>query len=168
MKKVLSLVLVVMLLVSGCKGEGIIPAGDMVNIHYEMYLVESAIGIKPGYVPQSDSVQLYLPIIEKYGYSLEEYNNSFRYYLHDPEELVVILKKVQEKLKAYDQQLAALEDEKAAAIRSEIPESSSGLEKVLPAPDTAGVIKSEAPAVKKNIKSKKISRKDLQKMKKSK
>lgn len=77
----------------GCKDEeGLISEEDMSLIVSRMYLADQVIENNPEYMTQTDSILVYPAIMEEYGYTLEMYHKSLRYYLGDGERYNNILK----------------------------------------------------------------------------
>lgn len=100
------------LLLAGCKPEGIIPVDAMATVLSEFYLADATIDAVDGgtgtQVRGLDSLQVYLPILEKYGYDKEIFRESLSYYLHRPDELQSIFKRTRAQL---DDRVAQLERE---------------------------------------------------------
>lgn len=66
---------------SSCTGKGIIPEKKMSKIIAEMYLADQYIDITPQLRNQTDSMLVYQGILQKYGFTQEEYVGSIRYYM---------------------------------------------------------------------------------------
>ncbi|MBO7321602.1 MAG: DUF4296 domain-containing protein [Bacteroidales bacterium] len=98
MKRTLYILLISVVFVVACTPNDIIPRGKMADIYYDFYMadryLESMSQFKLG-----DSVQIYIPIIEKHGYTFDEYRATVDYYLHKPEELTKIFKMTETKVK---------------------------------------------------------------------
>lgn len=98
MKRTLYILLISVVFVVACTPNDIIPRGKMADIYYDFYMadryLESMSQLKLG-----DSVQIYIPIIEKHGYTFDEYKATVDYYLHKPEELTKIFKLTEVKVK---------------------------------------------------------------------
>ena len=98
MKRTLYILLISVVFVVACTPNDIIPRGKMADIYYDFYMadryLESMSQLKLG-----DSVQIYIPIIEKHGYTFDEYKATVDYYLHKPEELTKIFKLTEAKVK---------------------------------------------------------------------
>ena len=66
----------------------------MARIYAEMFLADVWLNQAPQDAKErADTTAFYRPIIEKYGYSLEDYWASISYYLQDPDRFSKILKK---------------------------------------------------------------------------
>lgn len=98
MKRTLYILLISVVFVVACTPNDIIPRGKMADIYYDFYMadryLESMNQLKLG-----DSVQIYIPIIEKHGYTFDEYKATVDYYLHKPEELTKIFRLTETKVK---------------------------------------------------------------------
>lgn len=92
-KAVCSIVAVVLL--QGCSDDGIIKKQTMSSIIMEMFLADQYIEDNPDMRAQTDSMTVYPAIVAKYGYTMEEYSNSIRYWLQEGEEYGNILKDAQ-------------------------------------------------------------------------
>lgn len=91
------------LALSSCSERADIPKDKMVNIYCEMYLADQLIDDVPGMRAQADTMSVYAPIIEKYGFTVEQFNNSVQYYLRDPERYGIMMQKVKAKLDKKEQ-----------------------------------------------------------------
>ena len=70
--------------VCGCGSkEEIIGKSQMAEILSELYLADQILEEGTPLRVQADSMLVYLPIIEKHGYTLKEYKNSIHHYLQD-------------------------------------------------------------------------------------
>lgn len=63
----------------------VIPRGQMARIYSEMLVMDQWIQSTPGTRVMADTSRVYEPILEKYGYSSENYRASVDYYMNDPE-----------------------------------------------------------------------------------
>lgn len=95
-----SVVCLMMLLfiLAGCKEEGVIDRKDMSAIISEMFLVDQVLEDDNRLRMQADSMLVYPAIMSKYGYTLEEFETSVRYYLSEGESYSEILKDAKERL----------------------------------------------------------------------
>ncbi len=92
----------IVLMSSGCQPEGIIPRDDMVALFSEFYKADACIDAANasfGRTGGMDSLRVYQPVIEQYGYTKEMFRSSVEYYLHRPDELNKIFNKVNVRLK---------------------------------------------------------------------
>ena len=74
----------------------LIPAKDLVPVLYDLHLADGLLSIseiRKDY-NDMDSLGQYVSILESYGYSLEQLNNTIEYYSSDPETLNEIYEKV--------------------------------------------------------------------------
>ena len=91
--------------VGGCAEEGIIPRNDMALIISEMYLVDQVLEDNPKLKMQADSMLVYPAIMERNGYTLEEYEASMLYYMSEGESFNEILKDAKERLGKREKEL---------------------------------------------------------------
>lgn len=92
------LICAVMALLQGCSDDGIIPRKDMVSIVRDIYLADQYIQRTPHMLAQTDSLRVYPAVMEKYGYTVEDYENSLRYYLQEGKSYSNILLQAQRDL----------------------------------------------------------------------
>ena len=92
------LICAVMALLQGCSDDGIIPRKDMVYIVRDIYLADQYIQRTPHMLAQTDSLRVYSAVMEKYGYTFEDYENSLRYYLQEGKSYSNILLQAQREL----------------------------------------------------------------------
>ncbi len=106
-RTILRLILPVMVVtaVMGCGEEGVISKGAMANIVAEMYLADQYIEKNPEMMGQTDSLAVYPAVIEKNGYTVEEYKASVRYYLQRDDEYNLILKSAMASMEEYVKEL---------------------------------------------------------------
>ena len=104
---------VTMLLVASCSRGRVIPRGDMAEIYAEMFLVDQWLKNDRAASRIADTSQVYVPIFEKYGYTVEDYWASVSYYLQDPDRFSRILNRSNQQLES---QLKALQAEMESAV----------------------------------------------------
>ncbi|MBQ9475505.1 MAG: DUF4296 domain-containing protein, partial [Bacteroidales bacterium] len=73
---------------ASCSERTPIPRKTMQRIYYDMMLADSSVEILPDARMASDSVGIYQPIIEKYGYTVEQFLSSQEMLLQNPEKLM--------------------------------------------------------------------------------
>ena len=113
-----SLALIVLALcLCSCSRDGkVIPRNKMSRIYAEMFLADSWVNQSPQEIRErADTTALYRPIIEKYGYTLEDYWASIAYYLQAPDRFSRILRKSSDILAA---EVAALEKAREASMET--------------------------------------------------
>lgn len=99
------------LLSIGCsKGPRVIPRGKMARIYAEMLVTDQWINVTPSVKRLADTSMVYEPILEKYGYTSEDYRRSVDVYMDDPERFSRILRSTTEIL---DKRIAELKSLKA-------------------------------------------------------
>jgi hypothetical protein len=78
------ILLVIVLLASGCSPKGIIPPKKMARILHDMYLLDAQIENDVDYTIMADTTAVYGALFDEYGYTVEDFNRSLDHYLHDP------------------------------------------------------------------------------------
>lgn len=108
----ISVILAVFLsLVSCSSDEGkVIPRARLSEIYAEMFLADQWIMSTPGARHMADTSLVYVPILEKYGYTPADYRMSVDKYMDDPERFSRILR---ETAKILDKRVAVLNKRKA-------------------------------------------------------
>ena len=102
-----AIVLSLLFLAVSCgKSDAPVPAETMGQLMYEMYVIDEYLYSNGEIRAQSDSEYVYLPILEKYGLSVDDFNDALDYYLRHVEEFKEISSSVSERLKS---ELAALD-----------------------------------------------------------
>ena len=104
------------LLLAGCneKDGKVIPRGTLAEIYAEMLVVDQWIANDLSLKRQADTSFVYAPILEKYGYTPDDYRKSVDHYMHDPERYSRILRTSAEIL---GERLSELKIEKARLDR---------------------------------------------------
>ncbi len=74
-----------LLSVVSCNNHRTIPKNKLAKIYYEMYLTDEAISQDYKLRRMTDSLHLYEPIFNKFGYTTDDYLYSAEYYLKNPE-----------------------------------------------------------------------------------
>lgn len=106
-----------MLIQLGCK-EKHIPNKDMVNILAEVFITDAITSTKLSHkILRKDSIEYYKPIVDKYGYTEDEFVKTLNYLMDNPSEFEKLLDKVVGRL-------SIIETEKAQEIsrKTEIKE----------------------------------------------
>lgn len=98
MKRTSLIILISVLALLSCTPDNIIPKNKMSDIYYDFYMADRYLHDTQN-SKLGDSVMVYIPIIESYGYTFEDYQATISYYLHKPEELTKIFKETEKKLK---------------------------------------------------------------------
>ena len=108
MKRILHIVLV-LVAVAACQGPRIIPKGTLTDIYVEMFLADQQVREQNIPRTQMDSLLVYEAVFNKYGYNTDDYLNSVRHYLKDPERFAKVFEEVNKRLegelKALDRQI---------------------------------------------------------------
>ena len=69
---------------SGKDGRTVIPRRQLAKIYAEMLVTDQWITSTPGMRMIADTSLVYIPILEKYGYDLDDYLKSVDVYMDDP------------------------------------------------------------------------------------
>lgn len=91
--------ILVSILLASCSKSKTIPDKKLVNILYDMYLLD-AVTYNTGISNYDDSVRVYDPITEKYGYSVDDLNRTLRKHILKDGQLQKIFEKVNVKIAA--------------------------------------------------------------------
>ena len=97
MKRFLHIVLVFLAAVA-CKGPRVIPKDTLEDIYMDMFLADQMVREENIPRPQMDTMLLYEAVFQKYGYDTDDYLNSVRFYLKDPERFAKVFENVAKRL----------------------------------------------------------------------
>ncbi|MBR1405421.1 MAG: DUF4296 domain-containing protein [Bacteroidales bacterium] len=107
----LVLILAVLAGLAACsRGERVIPADKMAAMYEEMFVLDQWIRATPALGRVADTSLVYLPILERYGYTAEDYRASVEYYLSEPAEFSGIFQTVKDRLQKRVDELTAAEE----------------------------------------------------------
>ena len=111
MKRILHIVLL-LAVVASCRGPRVIPRDKLTDIYYDMFMADQKIR-EFGYPSAMiDTMLVYEPIFEKYGYDTDDYLHSMRHYLKDPERFAKVFEDVSKRLEADAKALDPLIEER--------------------------------------------------------
>lgn len=127
-----------LMILSGCRPEGIIPPDEMVDMltaFYEADAVIETVGSATSEITRhTDSLRVYGPIIERYGYTAETFRESLTWYLRKPDEIISIYDKVLARVtKSSDEAEKAMA--RLAAEEAEDAEEAEKAEKIVEGKD---------------------------------
>lgn len=112
------------LVLASCRPRGVIPKDDMARIYYDMYMTDEAVKSDRIFRRMSDTLRVYEPVFNKYGYSFEDYIRSVDYYLQELEEFQEIFEETKLMLEKREARLKAiLEAEGKRQAKWSIPDS---------------------------------------------
>lgn len=114
--KAIVLIVVGVLGVVSCTPKGIIPSKQMVDIYYDFYMADAYIESKR-MSEIGDSVLIYQPLIEKHGYTMDDYITSVDYYLQNIDGMIKILKGTERRIKDRIDYLNIVHDENSKRER---------------------------------------------------
>ncbi len=97
MKRFLHIVLVLLAAVA-CQRTRIIPRDTLEDIYMDMFLADQVVREENIPHAQMDTTLLYEAVFQKYGYDTDDYLNSVRYYLKDPERFAKVFESVAKRL----------------------------------------------------------------------
>lgn len=109
--RLLKLVLPALISVTfSCRRDVIIPKEVMVDIYHDIYMLDQYLMRHDRDRTIQDSMNIYNPILEKYGYTLDEYTASVNIYLKRPDKFEKVFtdvkKRYQTRMKFIDDSLA--------------------------------------------------------------
>ena len=107
MKRIAHIVLL-LAVVAACHGPRLIPRSKMVDIYCDMFMADQLVRDNGTPHREMDSLLLYEPVFEKYGYDTDDYLHSVRYYLRDPERFAKVFEDVSERLTGQAKSLAPI------------------------------------------------------------
>ena len=99
MKRFLHIVLV-LVAAAACQNPRIIPKDTLTDIYEDMFLADQLVRERNLPQPQMDTLLVYEAVFNKYGYNTDDYLNSVRYYLKDPERFAKVFDEVNRRLEA--------------------------------------------------------------------
>ena len=97
MKRFLHIVLVLLAAVA-CQRTRIIPRDTLEDIYMDMFLADQVVREENISHAQMDTTLLYEAVFRKYGYDTDDYLNSVRHYLKDPERFAKVFESVAKRL----------------------------------------------------------------------
>jgi hypothetical protein len=107
------IIVVLILTVSvSCSKQKIIPENVLAEIIYKMYITDAVLLTYESSVFHKDSMKIYEPIVEKYGYSFDDLRRTFLKYTAEDNKLQSVMKKVVKRIddeKAIYQEPARIE-----------------------------------------------------------
>ena len=113
---------------TGCRQDKPIPKEDMEGILYDCLLIDRCLDDAYDLRAQADTTLVYIPVIEKYGYTQEKFLSSLRYWLSEPDAFKEIFSAVQEKMKVRLDELVEAEN---LSLETEDDSQAEDEEKVL-------------------------------------
>ena len=127
MKRILHIVLA-LVVAAACQGPRVIPKDTLTDIYEEMFLADQLVRERGIPSAQLDTLLVYEAIFNKYGYNTDDYKNSVRHYLKDPERFAKVFDEVARRLDdevksldrqiEYEQQLAEKRAERHPLVDS--------------------------------------------------
>jgi hypothetical protein len=96
-KRFLHIVLA-LVVAAACQGPRVIPKDTLTDIYEEMFLADQLVRERGIPSAQLDTLLVYEAIFNKYGYNTDDYQNSVRHYLKDPERFAKVFDEVARRL----------------------------------------------------------------------
>ena len=133
MKRCTLLMILGALLLSSCSSAPI-PQKRMMNLYYEMFTTDQLVSESPDLRAQADSMSVYGGILERHGYTVDDYLAAVDYYLRKPEAFARMMKKVQSRI---NREIARMEAEQER-VRAEM-DANPDTEVLSEEPDDASI-----------------------------
>lgn len=114
MKRWTTILIAALVCAVSCLQKPEIPFDDMVSIHHDMLIVEAALSDFPDLYVRRGYEHVDLPVIEKYGYTQEQYLAAVKYYLYDIEQFKKVMDAVKARLQEEELQLSGKNEEGVA------------------------------------------------------
>ena len=111
--------LLVLCLISSCKrGNRVIPKDKFAEIYAEMFVLDQWLDDNRDVRRMADTTLVYAPVLDKYGYSYNDYLLSVEEYMRDPMRYSRILRSTSEILNRRLEELKAVQEEELARARA--------------------------------------------------
>ncbi len=108
MRKLYIILAIILLAAVSCEQQRTIPRKKLSQIYYDMYLADEAITANRDLRRMTDSLHLYEPIFNKYGYTSEDYLHTVDVYLENPEKYRKIFDRTKEMLEEKRDELVVI------------------------------------------------------------
>lgn len=111
--------LLVLCLISSCKrGNRVIPKDKFAEIYAEMFVLDQWLDDNREVRRRADTTLVYAPVLDKYGYTYNDYLLSVEEYMRDPMRYSRILRSTSEILNRRLEELKAVQEEELARARA--------------------------------------------------
>ncbi len=108
MRKLYIILTIILLTAVSCEEHRTIPRKKLSKIYYEMYLADEALSSSRKLRRMTDSLQLYEPIFNKYGYTTDDYLYTVDIYLENPAKYRKIFDRTKKMLEEKKEELQAI------------------------------------------------------------
>lgn len=98
--RILGILSAVALLSSCGSEEVIIPASDMMSIYEDLFYIDQCVDMAPEVRLSADSLVIYQPIIESYGYTCDQFLEAIAQYKRHPKQFTRLMEGVRDDLRA--------------------------------------------------------------------
>ena len=88
--------------------KNVIPKDTMSHIYYDIYMTDEAMDANYSLKRMADTMKIYEPIFNKYGYTTEDYNRSVNFYLERPDRFEDIFENTKNMLEKRKAELNAI------------------------------------------------------------
>ncbi len=93
-------------LLSSCGSEEvIIPASDMMSIYQDLFYIDQCVDMVPEVRLSADSLIIYQPIIESYGYTCEQFIEAIAQYKRHPKQFARLMEGVRDDLREQKEEI---------------------------------------------------------------
>ena len=95
------------LTVLSCGKARVIPRGKLVDIYAEMFLTDQWLRDNQDVKKTADTLLVYEPIFNRYGYTTDDYLKTVEHYMREPDKYAKILKNTAKKLEKKEKLITA-------------------------------------------------------------
>ena len=158
-----------LLLLSGCRPEGVLSRGEMADLLTDLYLTDGYIDAAGNGLRAWDSLDVYGPRLVAHGVALPDFEASVEYYLHHPRDFSRIYDDVLENLEKGADRLAKQMEEAEEAEESDLDEVKPDEKRSLKEKEESQDLEGTEPRIEKVEKKnsrKKLSKKELEELEK--
>lgn len=96
------------LIMSCSKKKDIIPEDTLSQIYFDMYLTDEAVSLNYKYRRMADTLNIYEPIFNRYGYTSEDFRRSVNFYLERPDRFEDVFANTKIMLEKYKRGIEAI------------------------------------------------------------
>lgn len=88
-----------------CRDRDLIPEDVMSQIYYDIYMTDEAVNSNSRYRRMVDTLRIYEPVFNRYGYTTDDYIRSVNTYLERPDKFVKVFEKTKTMLEKREAEL---------------------------------------------------------------
>lgn len=97
--------LLLALAILSCGRARVISRGKLVDIYAEMFLTDQWLRDNPDIKKTADTLLVYEPIFNRYGYTTDDYLKTMEHYMREPDKYAKILKNTAKKLEKHEKEV---------------------------------------------------------------